>query len=62
MSKTAHELTRKEMKGPDRFQVAASEAAEWASKRQKQLVLAGVFDMWPLDRERGGFPRKTGPI
>jgi tetratricopeptide (TPR) repeat protein len=38
MSKTAHELTRKEMKGPDRFQVAASEAASWAAARQKQIV------------------------
>jgi tetratricopeptide (TPR) repeat protein len=37
MSKTAHELTRKEMKGPDKFQVAASGAADWMSKHQKQV-------------------------
>jgi tetratricopeptide (TPR) repeat protein len=42
MSKTAHELTRKEMKGPDRFQVAASEAASWAAARQKQIVGAVI--------------------
>jgi tetratricopeptide (TPR) repeat protein len=39
MSKIAHELTRKEMKGPDRFQLAAAGAASWMAKRQKQLVL-----------------------
>jgi tetratricopeptide (TPR) repeat protein len=42
MSKTAHELTRKEMKGPDRFQVAAADAATWAAKRQKQIAGAAV--------------------
>lgn len=42
MSKTAHELTRKEMKGPDRFQVAASEAAHWMANRQKQLAIVAV--------------------
>jgi tetratricopeptide (TPR) repeat protein len=43
MSKTAHhELTRKEMKGPDKFQVAATEAATWAAQRRRQIVLAGV--------------------
>jgi tetratricopeptide (TPR) repeat protein len=40
MPKTAHELTRKEMKGPDRFQVAMSGAADWLSKRQKPVALA----------------------
>jgi tetratricopeptide (TPR) repeat protein len=40
MSKTAHELTRKEMKGPDRFQQVAADAAGWMAKRQKQVVLA----------------------
>jgi tetratricopeptide (TPR) repeat protein len=42
--KTAHELTRKEMKGPDRFQVAAADAAHWMAGKQKQLliVLAAV--------------------
>jgi tetratricopeptide (TPR) repeat protein len=42
MSKSAHELTRKEMKGPDKFQVAASEAASWMASRQKQIVGAVV--------------------
>jgi tetratricopeptide (TPR) repeat protein len=42
MSKTAHELTRKEMKGPDRFQVVASEAASWVAARQKQIVIAVI--------------------
>jgi tetratricopeptide (TPR) repeat protein len=42
MSKTAHELTRKEMKGPDRFQVAAADAASWMAGRQKQLAVAGI--------------------
>src|SRR5512133_2762931 len=39
MSKNAHELTRKEMKGPDRFQVAASDAAHWLAGRQKQFLV-----------------------
>ena len=39
MSKNAHELTRKEMKGPDRFQVAASDAAHWLAGRQKHLLV-----------------------
>lgn len=42
MSKSAHELTRKEMKGPDRFQVAAADAASWMAKHQKQLAAAGL--------------------
>ncbi len=42
MSKIAHELTRKEMKGPDRFQLAAADAASWMAKRQKQLVLGAA--------------------
>jgi len=42
MSKSAHELTRREMKGPDKFQVAAAEAAEWAARRQKTIVAAAV--------------------
>ncbi len=43
MSKTAHhELTRKEMKGPDKFQVAATEAAAWASTRRRQILFAGL--------------------
>jgi tetratricopeptide (TPR) repeat protein len=42
MPKTAHELTRKEMKGPDRFQVAAADAAHWMAGRQKQLAIVAV--------------------
>jgi tetratricopeptide (TPR) repeat protein len=42
MSKTAHELTRKEMKGPDRFQVAAADAASWMAQHQKQLAMAAL--------------------
>jgi tetratricopeptide (TPR) repeat protein len=42
MSKTAHELTRKEMKGPDRFQVAASDAAHWMAQRQKLLLVGAA--------------------
>jgi tetratricopeptide (TPR) repeat protein len=42
MSKTAHELTRKEMKGPDKFQQVASEAASWAANKQKQIVGAVI--------------------
>ncbi|BDG07589.1 tetratricopeptide repeat protein [Anaeromyxobacter paludicola] len=40
MSKT-EVITRKEMKGPDKFQVAAGEAAGWARSHEKQIV-AGV--------------------
>jgi tetratricopeptide (TPR) repeat protein len=43
MSKTAHhELTRKEMKGPDKFQTAATDAIAWASHRRRQILLAGA--------------------
>jgi tetratricopeptide (TPR) repeat protein len=42
MSKTAHELTRKEMKGPDRFQVAAAGAASWMGEHRKQLAAGAV--------------------
>jgi predicted negative regulator of RcsB-dependent stress response len=40
-TKAAGELTRKEMKGPDQFQVAFTAAVEWAAARHK-LVLAGI--------------------
>ncbi len=36
-----HDLTRKEMKGPDWFQAKAVETAAWVSRNQKRLVLAG---------------------
>jgi tetratricopeptide (TPR) repeat protein len=43
MSKSA-ELTRKEMKQPDQFQVAAGEAASWLTGHRRQsLVLGGVL-------------------
>jgi tetratricopeptide (TPR) repeat protein len=38
MSKSAHELTRKEMKAPDQFQVVAGQAAGWMAKHQKRIV------------------------
>jgi len=38
-TRSAGEITRKEMKGPDRFQVAATEAVEWATGRRKPLLL-----------------------
>ncbi|HZZ84550.1 MAG TPA: tetratricopeptide repeat protein [Anaeromyxobacteraceae bacterium] len=37
MSKT-EVITRKEMKGPDKFQVAAGEAAGWAKTHEKQIA------------------------
>jgi predicted negative regulator of RcsB-dependent stress response len=40
MSKSAHELTRKDLKGPDKFQEAAGQAAGWASGHRRPLVLA----------------------
>jgi tetratricopeptide (TPR) repeat protein len=41
MSKSA-ELSRKEMKGPDQFQVAAGEAATWLTGHRRQAIAAGV--------------------
>lgn len=41
MSKNA-ELTRKEMKGPDQFQVVAGEAASWLTGHRRQTVLVGA--------------------
>ncbi|GAO03265.1 tol-pal system YbgF family protein [Anaeromyxobacter sp. PSR-1] len=34
-------ITRKDMKEPDKFQVAATQAASWAASRKKHLVIAG---------------------
>ena len=42
MSKHAAELTRKDLKAPDAFQVAAVKAATWVSGKQKALVGAVV--------------------
>jgi tetratricopeptide (TPR) repeat protein len=41
MAKTAHELTRKDMKSPDKFQVAASEAATWVTGH-RNLIIGGI--------------------
>lgn len=41
MSNSAHELTRKDMKAPDKFQVAATQAASWAAARRKPILVAG---------------------
>ena len=35
-----HDLTRKEMKGPDWFQARAVDAASWATRNQKRIVVA----------------------
>jgi len=37
---SAAEITRKDMKGPDKFQVAATQAAEWAAKNRRSVGLA----------------------
>jgi tetratricopeptide (TPR) repeat protein len=39
MTRTAHELTRKDMKGPDRFQAAAGKAAGWMAGHEKQIAI-----------------------
>lgn len=39
-TRSAGEITRKEMKGPDRFQVAAGQAVEWATGKKKQILAA----------------------
>jgi len=41
MSKSA-ELTRKDMKEPDKFQVVAGEAAAWVTARKKQALVVAV--------------------
>jgi tetratricopeptide (TPR) repeat protein len=35
-------ITRKDMKEPDKFQVAATQAASWIASRRKHVVLAGA--------------------
>jgi tetratricopeptide (TPR) repeat protein len=42
MSKT-DAISRKDMKEPDKFQQAATEAAGWISQRRKHVVLAGAI-------------------
>jgi tetratricopeptide (TPR) repeat protein len=41
-TKAAGEISRKEMKGPDRFQVLATHAAEWMAKNRKPILVAGA--------------------
>jgi tetratricopeptide (TPR) repeat protein len=63
MTKHEHELTRKEMKGPDQFQVALGRAATWAAANEKRVawiaavlvaaVVAGVgISAWTGSREK----------
>jgi tetratricopeptide (TPR) repeat protein len=42
MSKTDATLTRKDMKEPDKFQQAATQAAGWVAQRRKHVVAAGA--------------------
>lgn len=42
MARNEHELTRKQMKGPDSFQVVAGRAASWVAGHQKQIAFAVV--------------------
>jgi tetratricopeptide (TPR) repeat protein len=42
MSKTDATLTRKDMKEPDKFQQAATQAASWVSQKRKHVVVAGA--------------------
>lgn len=37
-TKAAADLTRKDMKGPDQFQVAATKAVEWAAARHRAVI------------------------
>lgn len=37
-----HVLTRKDMKEPDKFQQAATQAASWIASRRKHIVFAGL--------------------
>lgn len=63
MTKHEHELTRKEMKGPDQFQVAFGRAATWVASNEKRVawivaVLAAVVAVgvgvsaWTGSREK----------
>ena len=42
MSKTDATITRKDMKEPDRFQQAATQAATWIQTRRRHVVIAGA--------------------
>ena len=42
MSKTEATLTRKDMKEPDKFQQAATQAASWIASRRRHVVIAGA--------------------
>jgi len=37
-TRAGHELTRKEMKGPDRFQVAAARGADWMASHRRAIL------------------------
>src|SRR6266540_464489 len=43
MSKTDATITRKDMKEPDKFQQAATQAASWIAARRRHVVLAGAI-------------------
>jgi tetratricopeptide (TPR) repeat protein len=42
MAKTEATLTRKDMKEPDKFQQAATQAASWIASRRRHVVIAGA--------------------
>lgn len=43
MTKTAPDhLSRKEIKGPDQFQVAATQAVDWMTHRRKQVIIGSA--------------------
>jgi len=42
MSKTEATLTRKDMKEPDKFQQAATQAASWIASRRRHVAIAGI--------------------
>jgi hypothetical protein len=42
MSKSAQDLTRKDIKAPDKFQVAATEAATWATAHGRSILIGAV--------------------
>jgi tetratricopeptide (TPR) repeat protein len=43
MTKTAPDhLSRKEIKGPDQFQVAATQAVDWMTHRRKQVIIGAA--------------------
>ena len=51
MSKNA-ELSRKDMKEPDKFQVAANQAASWIAARKKAAVPVARLSTYSPDERR----------